>query len=122
MAIFGSGMQLLAATPVAGFNLVNSTPNIFTYTMPNDGNLHRIFLISIKHITSNETGGAVAVTMTLPDGTSATPQIFSGGANSGVVQGNYCARTVETGTTVTLAQSSNLSVGATVLWAELWGS
>lgn len=115
-------MHLLATTSPTPYTLVNGTGTIFTWTAPNDGLIHRVFLLSIKHVTSNETGGAVTGSMTLPDGTASSPTIFGGGSATGGVQGNYCARQMQAGTVFTLSQSSALTVGASVMWAELWGS
>lgn len=112
----------LATTGVAGYTLVNGTGTIFTWTAPNDGLLHRVFLISIKHVTVNETGGAIIANMTLPDGAASQPTIFGGGSTTGGVQGNYTARLMQAGSTITVSQSSALTLGASVAWIELWGS
>lgn len=113
--------QLLASTGIAGFTLVNGTPNVITWTAPNDGNMHRVLAILVKHVTSNETGGQVAVNGQTPDGIGLTPSPFAGGQASGTYQASSVLL-VPPGASVTVKQNSALTVGATSLWAELWGA
>ena len=115
-------MDLKATTGVGGYALINGTGTVFTWVAPNDGLMHRILLTSVKHVSVNETGGAVTASMSLPDGTASTPTIFGGGSTTGGVQGNYTARQMQAGTTFTLSQSSALTGGTSVMWAELWAS
>lgn len=115
-------MGLLATTGDTGYTLVNGTGTIFSWTAPNDGQLHRVMLITDQHVTVAQTGGAILLDTTLPDGTTANPQIYAGGAGAGPVAGPATTRIVEPGSTVSLVQSTAQTVGAAVLWAELWGS
>jgi hypothetical protein len=118
-------MGLLAATPVAGFPLVNGTPAIITWTAPNDGQLHRVLVVANADVTVITVGGAVGIGLTLPDGTVVANSIFPatqavghlniGGAGNATFP-------VKPGSTVTLSQTSALTSGAEVVWAELWGS
>jgi hypothetical protein len=116
------GMGLLATTGVNGFTLQNGTPNIFTWTAPNDGAIHRILVLCNLHVTSAETGGAISINNLIsPDSGSHSPGLFAGGAASGVLNEICNSYFVQANSTVTLAQTSALTVGAAVLWAELWG-
>lgn len=117
-----TGLSLVASTPVAGFALQNATPTIITWTAPNDGALHRVVAVVSLHVTSNETGGAVNLSVTLPDGTARLPAVLAGGTAIGTLAGNYTVSHVQANTTVTLQQSSALTVGAAVVWADLWAS
>jgi hypothetical protein len=119
----GPGMTLLAATPVAGYTLVDSTGTIISWTAPNDGLLHRVMLFLVMHVTSTETGGNIQFSADFPDGQNSTVSPIVAGKGAGV---QYPAFPyfflVQAGTTVVLSQSTALTAGASVLWAELWGS
>jgi hypothetical protein len=115
-------LQLQATTGATGYTLVNGTGNIITWAVPNDGALHR-FLIAINLlVTSAETGGAAGLSALLsPTGASHSPGLLTGGTAAGLTQVNN-AYFAQAGSTVTLAQTSALTAGAAVLWAEIWGS
>jgi hypothetical protein len=121
-------LGLLASTfplsGTAGFALQNGTPNILTWTAPNDGALHRVALFAVKHVTSTETGGVIAVTYTLPDGTASAAHTLLGGsqASGDLVPSGAFLVLVEANTTVTVKQNSALTGGASIMWAEIWGS
>ena len=113
---------LLATTGPAGFALQNGTPTILTWTAPNDGNLHRVTILINQIVTSAETGGATGLSgLVSPNGASHSPGLNPGGAGAGLTQ-LTSSFFVEAGQTVTFAQTTALTVGAAVLWAELWGS
>lgn len=117
------GFTLQQTTGLTGYALVNGTGNIVTWTAPNDGNMHRVFVLVEQHVTNTETGGAIGLATTAPDNTSHTftPTGFSGG--SGVSYASFAqSALVYPGTAVTLEQTSALTGGACVLWAEIWGS
>jgi hypothetical protein len=111
-----------AATPVAGVALVNGTPSILTWTAPADGAQHRVSVLATLDVTSTETGGAVGVTVTAPDGTSGTLSLFAG-AHTAALYGPVAPMDliIESGSTVTIAQTSALTGGAATVWAEIWG-
>jgi hypothetical protein len=118
-------LGLLASTGPAGFSLVNGTPSIVSWTAPSDGQLHRVMIFANMDVTSGPgiTGGNVSCSFTLPDGTTASLATITGGQgfagfNFSMFQPNMMVRA---GTTVTVSQSSALTAGAAVVWAELWG-
>jgi hypothetical protein len=122
-------LGLLASTfPVsgaAGFALQNATPNILTWTAPNDGQMHRVVVISEMNVTSAQTGGEVNLSFNEPDGTLRSRLLYSGGLAAGFVQpsGNTPTLTlVAPGSVVILLQATAQTAGTAVLWAELWGS
>lgn len=117
-------MGLLAATPPAGFALTGATPNILQYTFPNDGRNHRFFIVSFENVTLAQTGGAVQVEFTLPDGTQHNLAVYNASQGAGVygIFGANAQSNVAPGTTLTLQQTSAQTAGAAVLWAEIWGS
>jgi len=118
-------LGLLATTGAAGFALVNGTPNILTWTAPNDGGIHRVLLMATLKVAVTEVGGAISVSFTTPDNTPFTAVAVAGAAGVGLALitafGNAFLP-VRAGTTVTVAQFSPLTLGAATLWAELWGS
>jgi hypothetical protein len=121
---FGANPALIlrAATPLAGFPLVNGTPNILTWTAPADGQMHTVFPVVVVHVTSQETGGNINVGWTTPDGASFSATPFFGGASAGVYQSNnLLPALIEAGTTFTISQSSALTGGAAVVFAAIWG-
>lgn len=119
-----------AATPVAGVALVNGTPNILTWTAPNDGLLHRALVIGLVDVTTLEVGGQVTLSWTLPNGNAGSSPVAAAGLAAGpqwfgpttAIAVGMLALPVKAGTTVTLAQTSALTSGAAVVWAEIWGS
>ena len=52
-------LELQIATPYIGFTLVNGTPDIITWTAPNDGQLHRFEIYARLIVSSDMTGGAI---------------------------------------------------------------
>jgi hypothetical protein len=115
-------LALQATTGPAGYTFVNGTGNILTWTAPADGNDHRVLVFGRIHVTTQQTGGALAVSMTDPGGNAGTPQIFAGGAAVGGSSVTAVPLVVESGSTVTVQQSTAQSAGAAQAWLELWGS
>jgi hypothetical protein len=113
---------LQATTGTTGYTLVNGTGSILTWTAPNDGNLHRVLLFAIQAVITTETGGQITATLTMPNGTSYTPQIFAAGAAAGGHDIGQSVFIIEAGTTFTLSQGTALTGGSAILWAEIWGS
>ena len=117
------GLQKVATTPLAGFTLQNATSNILTWTAPNDGNLHRVQFFITWDVTSAETGGAFGITWTAPDGTSGSVNLSAGGSGTGIhTPATPYVAIIKSGSTITLNQTSALTAGAAVLWAEMWGA
>ena len=117
------GICLQAGTGTAGYNLVNGTGTIATWTTPNDGALHRFAIFGSLHVTSTETGGQVTVAYTLPDGTSTSHTLFGAGTTAGDILPSLVFLTpVQANTTVAVKQNSALTGGTAVTWAEIWGS
>ena len=118
---YANQLALQWETTDAGYTLVNSTGTILSWTAPNDGNLHTVHLVSALHVTSPQTGGQITMDTMLPDGTAVNPTAYAGGAGTGAAQ-FATDRIVEPGSTTSLVQSTALSVGAAVLWAQLWAA
>jgi len=121
MVAFG-GFNLQATTGPNGFALQNGTPNILSWTAPPDGQLHRFMVIGDTVVTSAETGGAVSCTFTSPTGAPHAGTLDAGGNAGGTKNWNQLTGIVAAGTTVTVAQSGALTVGAAVTFAELWAT
>ena len=116
------GLVLQAATPAAGYTLINGTGNIITWTAPNDGAVHRFLVVTILDVTSAQTGGQISATSTMPNAAASSQILYPGGQAGGAHtpgSGNF-PQQVQAGTTVTISQSSALTLGAAVLWAEIW--
>jgi hypothetical protein len=117
------GMVRQAATPAGGVALVNGTPNILTWTTPNDGLIHRFTVFAVVTVTVNMVGGDTDVGFTAPDGTICGHSLIGGGATVGF-DGNLSPNTwlCEANTSVLVLQGSALTGGAAKIWAEIWGS
>jgi hypothetical protein len=119
----GSPLQLQAATPQAGYALVNGTGNIVTWTVPSDGQNHRVTFMGTLHVTTAQTGGAIQVTFAMPDGSITTQTMFAGAQGAGFHQmGTTYSVVVGPGQTITVAQSSAQTAGAAIAWVEIWGN
>jgi hypothetical protein len=115
-------MGLLAATPAAGYTLVNGTGAIISWTAPADGQLHRAILYFVQRVTSTETGGQCQFAIVDPSGSTFTQTPVAGGTAGPSHQQGSNTGMIQAGSTVTFSQSTALTLGAAVLWAELWGS
>jgi hypothetical protein len=116
------GLLLQASTGAAGYALVNGTGNIVTWTTLNDGAIHRFIILGGTSISSAETGGVIAVSFNYPDGSSSTFTLDPGGHASGHAAFAACLAVCQANTVVTVKQTSALTAGAAVSWAEIWGS
>jgi hypothetical protein len=114
------GLQVAAAA--AGVALQNATPNIISWTAPNDGQNHRVMIFGGKRVTLAETGGVIQVNATDPGGGAIARQLDAGGHVAGDYVYTAAQFVVQAGTTVTVQQSSALTAGTSVTWAEIWGS
>lgn len=120
--VTGPGWQLLAATALAGVPLVNGTQTILSWNVPSDGQLHRVCCMASLLVTSGQTGGLVNLSVTLPSpGSIANDALFNGGQAANSYMSFNPGTLVQPGSVVTVNQASALTVGAAVLWAELWG-
>ena len=115
---------LVATLGAAGFALQNATPNILSWTAPNDGQLHRFLMFATQDVSLAQTGGLVTIQYFAPDGTSGGPHtVFPGGSGAGETQpSSTYAKMIQAGTTVLVKQGSALTVGAATVWAEIWWS
>lgn len=117
-------LRLVATTGLNGFALQNATPTILSWTPPNDGNMHRFLILPYYAVTVATTGGKITVTWTGPDNISRTNTLYNGTYGTTGAQPTVNSWIQETvgypGTAVTIAQNTALTVGAAVLWAEIW--
>jgi hypothetical protein len=118
---FSSGLSILATTGPSGIPLINGTPNMLTWTSPNDGAMHRVMVFGEKLITALETGGQVNLVFTDMGGTQRTRNLATGGQAAGIFPVNFNAVTVQPNTQVIISQAA-LTAGASTLFAEIWGS
>ena len=118
------GLVRVASTGPAGFALQNATPNILTWTAPNDGLLHWVVVMTYLRVTSAETGGQVNLSWTDPGGNGTATGLVNGGKGTGATgtdSPNWSVNAaVQAGTTITLLQATALTAGAATIWAELW--
>lgn len=120
---FGGIASLVASAGINGFTLQNATPNILSWTAPSDGQVHRVILIGEIHVTSAETGGAVSFNAAYPDGsTSFSATVVGAGAGAGFHGLTNSSFLVQPGQTVTVQQTTALTLGASVLFIEMWAS
>lgn len=121
----GPMLQLQASTGAGGFALQNGTPNIVSWTAPNDGALHRFVIFLYMFVTSATTGGAISIVFTDPGGNAQSPVILSatqGGGAHGTTSQGFEVIFAKAGTTVTISESSAMTAGAATVWAEIWAS
>lgn len=121
-AAFGQVMGLVATTGTAGTALINGSQTISSWTAPSDGKMHRVLVFGIQNVSSAETGGAVNVSLTMPDGNAYSPQIFGGNAGLGGHNMSFDVYLVQSGSVFSITQTGALSVGAATMWFELWAS
>lgn len=123
--------SLQATTGASGYTLVNGTGDVITWTAPNDGNLHR-FIVYIRLIVqTNLTGGQIFIqnaNASLANAVNGSGT-FAYNANTGA--GDYILLRSNVsdekgilgpGETIKITQSTAVTVGAAVLYAEIWGS
>lgn len=115
------GIVQQSATPAAGVALVNGTPGILTWTSPNDGKLHVAMVLGLLNVSVAETGGQVTYSYTSPSGVAHSPQMFASGLGVGDAVFAVSVVIVQANTVVSVNQATALTVGASVLWAEIWG-
>ena len=116
-----AALGLLGQTALAGFTLVNGTPQILTWTAPADGKLHRVHLFGQQHVTGLMAGGQVTASAQIPDGTTQQLILSAGALSAGFYSYSPADLIVAPGGTVTVSQSSALTLGAAVTWLEMWG-
>lgn len=115
------GLVNQATTGPAGFALQNATPNILTWAVPNDGAMHTVMMVSMMSVASLETGGQVTLSFTGPDSAVHSRTVYAANLAAGFQAPAAQLWPVQAGTTVTLAQASALTAGASTVWAILWG-
>jgi hypothetical protein len=124
-AAFGQILSNVSSTGATGYTLINGTGTIVSWTAPNDGALHRVLIGGNVLVTSNETGGNISFSMTLPNGTTESGVIIPGASTTGLLKLSSVGNGVffiEANTTFSITQSSALTGGAAVGWFELWAS
>ena len=126
MAIIPNPVTVLAkqaATPVAGFALVNATPTILSWSVPNDGQMHRFAVYGYIIVSSLETGGQINVNFTDMSGVVRARDAMDANQAAGWLDLFFHGLwPCQAGSTVTVTQQSALTGGAATLWAEIWGS
>ena len=118
-----AGATIRASVAAAGYTLVNGTGTIISWTAATTGAAHYLLIPAVKDVTSNETGGSITLTATLPDGTAVSAvTVIGGGQSTGIYTSGgpqFSQIVVKDGTTVTIAQGSALTAGASVVWAAI---
>lgn len=110
-----------ATTGLTGYNKINGTGTILSYTTPNDGQMHAIRILTFQHVTSTETGGAVAYSYFAPDGGSVSGvSLYASAQPTGFTTPQNVDRLVAPNTAITVNQTAALTAGATTLWVEIW--
>lgn len=117
-----TGMSLVASTGPGGFALQNGTPTILTWNVPNDGQLHGVLVFGNLNITVAETGGGIQLQVTNPDASAFSASMNGGGGGIGTASLSARLQTAGPGTQVKVVQNSALTLGAAVMWCEIWAS
>ena len=115
---------LQVTTGPGGQALADSTAAVVSWTAPDDGQLHRFTAFAALAITDDETGGQVDLKWTSPDGTDQDETVFAADLTAGSypADSGYLMQLVAPGSTVSWSQATALTGGASVLYAEIWGS
>lgn len=118
------GMVKQAATALSGYTLVNGTGDVISWTVPDDGQIHRAVIFAGEVVGSAMSGGQVNAEWTDPTG---APQAWGVLPATGSPGWNYSISPtpnllVAPGTAVTVRQGTALTAGAATVWAEIWGS
>lgn len=109
-------LSQVATTIPAGVAKTNGAQTFLTYTTPNDGKLHTVMAAVANSVTSTETGGQVSLNCTI-GGVPFTSNVLPG-AQAPTTHIATCPTLVcDPNTTVTLTQSSNLTSGASKIYA-----
>lgn len=116
-----AALALVASTGIAGFTLVNGTPNIISWTAPNDGAMHQAQISITVDVTVAATGGAINVAATDPASGALSLTPVGGGQGVGGHAGQ-ASLLVAPGTTVQISQGVALTAGAAKCFAQIWGS
>lgn len=114
-------LQQQAATANAGYTLINGTGTIISWTTPNDGNNHRFMVVGELVVTSNQTGGAILLSFTSPDVVARQRTLYAGGLTAALQVLPVTTFIAAPNTSVIINQNSAQTVGASVLWVEIWG-
>lgn len=102
-----------------GVALVNGTPNILTWTAPNDGNLHFATVGAVLATTSTCTGGAVNISGTT-GGVAWAHTLIGANQTAGGATGTSGPVAIDPGTTLTVLQATALTAGAAKLYAGIF--
>jgi hypothetical protein len=119
----GGGLPVVARTPAAGVPLVNGTPTLLQWAVPNDGQLHVFDIAAGMNVTSLLTGGATQINWTT-FGSGKNTGIFNGGeaANIYFGGGNGFVMVCDPGTIVSITQASAMTAGAAQFAAAILGT
>jgi hypothetical protein len=131
LSLTGPTLTLQATTGVGGYTLVNGTGTIIAWTAPSDGNLHRFTIHARLIMSSSGTGGAIYAGNggTILAGGTINSGSFMWNNNQGA--GDYFLNksgsgdykgVLGPGEQIYIKQSSALTAGAGVFYAEIWGS
>lgn len=108
------GYAQVATTGQAGVALINGTQTFLSWTAPADGNMHVAAIYGVMAIGNvTETGGAIGVGATFPNGATgaAATQLFAANQTANTTPSNNVLRLIQSGSTITVAQTSALSAG-----------
>jgi hypothetical protein len=120
-----ASMTLQAATSASGYPLTNGTGNIISWTAPNDGALHPVWIPAFLVVATLEVGGQILLSFTDPGGSARTQNYFSAGLAGGFYGPSSTQAPglfIKANTTITVSQNTALTSGASTLWAQIWGS
>ena len=125
-----AGIGLQATTGYTGYTLINGTGTIVSWTAPNDGALHRFEIFARLIVSSNLTGGAIFAGNggTVLTGGTINSGAFLWSANQGA--GDYFLTKTSLGVSgilgpaeqIYIKQSTAITGGAAILYAEIWAS
>jgi hypothetical protein len=123
------GFQVRASTGASGYAMADSTDTILSWTVPGtagDGDMHEALLFGALYASAATTGGNLTVSYVLPNGVAVTGKPFITG--TGLAAGTLVSPPagdllllVESGSTVSIQQSTDLTGGASVFFGLIRG-
>lgn len=119
-ATFGQIVAQVADSGAAGVALIATAPQtFFTWTAPNDGALHTLFVVTDLLPGASLTGGNVALEI---GGTALSPNVYSPSALGVAHHIAVNAIPVQPGAVITMVQTTNVTGGNGVLYFKAWAN
>ena len=130
MARTSGGLVLakVASTGPGGFTLQNGTPTIRSWTAPNDGNLHPVFIAGYIMCSVTQVGGEIQI---FSNGTGFYQGVLDGGNHgggpkpinlSGGQNVSWIDVAMQPGAVFSIGQTIAMTSGAATVYLDIWSA